>query len=1313
MRFGDYKTKSVILLLWHRIYGREKIISFILIVSVIIALICEYGSAAWFNDHICSIIRVLSSAHNLFSTISLGFITGILVYLISVVYTEVRRSMPLSFEIEQTFKDIEDCFTSFGLELQLGDIDKREDYIAHFLKGLETRGRESERYYTLKPYQNIIEKLGISLEKKSQHLLSYTSCFTTHELETLMAMRHQLIAKQLTTDLFVEDIKTDKGIKQFAGEIIQLRNAYAQLHQDFCEKRFTNISSTNNHITMKQKTLFIWAGILCFFISMNAFAQTYVTIANLRYQLNGTEAYVSGYTGSPTDVVIPETIESDGLTFKVTQINSGAFSSCSSITSVKADGNNLVTINPNAFHSCSALQEVYLPSVQNVYYRAFDSCTALQEVNLQKVVIIDYEAFYNCSNLVKIHLGTSLKCLSYQCFYNCSKLSYAILPSSCIYYWYTNSSSLSGYSINASNISTTSNSIRKNFDYYSNNVFVGCSRLQAIIYLGSQTSKCRSNATVYNINNLLSWNENNFSYTGSAPTSSYTCSLPFGFQPNEQSLPTLEKNAGTYETTIPVTFANNDMEFTADIPYKYTISPVALTARVKNATKVYGDSNPQFQTEYTGFITGEDESVITNKGTYSTSATASSAVGTYNVTQSGATAQNYTFQYEPGTLTVTKAPLTMTPRDKSMIYGDRVPTLEVDYAGLKNNESKPTWVTEPNITTMATQASNAGTYPITISGGEGKNYDVTFKQGTLTIGKASLTATTKDATREYGEENPDFKMAYSGLKNNDTEPTWAVAPTFATPATKSSPVGTYAVTASGGEARNYYVQYVNNGKLTITKAPLTATARSYTKKQGEPNPVFAVDYTGFKNGETKLALTQEPVATCTAKQSSRPGTYPIMLSDGIAMNYDMTYVNGTLTILPADSPGEDTDNTLSLDNLLANKSTQALLPIAMKNAKSITGFQFDLYLPDGVTVATNSKGKLLVSTTDRMDGNYTVSGSVIDDYVRIIGYSVDSDPFLGNEGDILNITLNVGSDIADGDYTIRIKDIVLSDVNNTEYHPADAAAVLTVKSYTPGDVDNSGAININDVVCIINHILHKTNGTFIEEAADVDENGAININDVVTLINKFILHRNNAPRRAPMAAVADDNYLYLDGIELEPGQVKEVAVMLSNTKEVKAVQGNIKLPEGLTFVTKSNGRLDVKNLNERSEDFTLSCALQEDGSMTFAHYSADGYAYDGNEGGIFTFKIQAAEDAALGDYEVKLSDMVLSINGVGYEEEARTSKLSISNTTGIRAVEGDEWNIGTVATLYDLAGRRIQTENFGRPSQKGIYIINGKKVVVK
>ena len=175
---------------------------------------------------------------------------------------------------------------------------------------------------------------------------------------------------------------------------------------------------------------------------------------------------------------------------------------------------------------------------------------------------------------------------------------------------------------------------------------------------------------------------------------------------------------------------------------------------------------------------------------------------------------------------------------------------------------------------------------------------------------------------------------------------------------------------------------------------------------------------------------------------------------------------------------------------------------------------------------------------------------------------------------------------------------------------------------------------------------------------------------------------------------------------VEPGETYEIAMKLANDNEVKAVQGNIKLPDGFKFVTKSNGRLDVKNLDERSEDFTLSCALQEDGSMTFAHYSANGDAYDGHDGGIFTFKVSVDDSVQHGIYDVSISDVVLSIDGVGYELPNRTSQLIVDPEVGLYSIDCEKLR-NSDFVIYNLNGQRVI-----KP-QRGVNIINGKKVIIR
>ena len=477
-----------------------------------------------------------------------------------------------------------------------------------------------------------------------------------------------------------------------------------------------------------------------------------------------------------------------------------------------------------------------------------------------------------------------------------------------------------------------------------------------------------------------------------------------------------------------------------------------------------------------------------------------------------------------------------------------------------------------------------------------------------------------------------------------------------------------------------------------------------------PNSVTSIGYKAFSrcSGLTSVTVGWTTPVSIKEETFNYHRSATLYVPQGTKAAYqEADYWKEFKEIIELSSFGEPTDNTLQLTGAEAYKGKQVQLPVALNNKHEITAFQFDLYLPNGVSVAKKSNGKMMIETTERMEGTYSISSNTINNFVRVTGYSAEGDAFTGNSGDILNITLDISDAVTDGDYTISIKDIVLSDVNNTEYHPANAEGTLTVKSYTLGDVDNSGAVNINDVVCIINHILNKPVSEFIEEAADVDGSGSININDVVTLINRFILMKTGAPAlmesQAPQLAIADDNYLHMATIDIKPGETLEIPMLMTNANTVAAIQGNIKLPEGLTFVTKSNGRLDVKNNNSRAEDFTLSCGLQSDGSLTFAQYSADGFTYEGSEGTIFTFKIQAAADVTPGTYNIVLSNVVLSIDGVGYEYPESTSILNITGTVGISNIMG----ISEHETYHTLDGREVKNPG------KGIYIVNGKKVMVK
>lgn len=87
--------------------------------------------------------------------------------------------------------------------------------------------------------------------------------------------------------------------------------------------------------------------------------------------------------------------------------------------------------------------------------------------------------------------------------------------------------------------------------------------------------------------------------------------------------------------------------------------------------------------------------------------------------------------------TVNPALLTVTATNKTMSYGDALPTLSSTYSGFANGETEAVLTAQPTITTTATANSDAGNYPITLSGGSADNYVLTLVDGTLVINKAN------------------------------------------------------------------------------------------------------------------------------------------------------------------------------------------------------------------------------------------------------------------------------------------------------------------------------------------------------------------------------------------------------------------------------------------------------------------------------------------------------------------------------------------------------------------------------------------------
>ena len=654
--------------------------------------------------------------------------------------------------------------------------------------------------------------------------------------------------------------------------------------------------------------------------------------------------HVFAYCKGLTSITLPSHVTSIGdyaflgcsglasitLPSSVTSIGDYAFYNCSGLTSITIPS-SVTSIGDRAFENCSSLTSITIPSsLTSISYRAFANCIGLTSITIpNSVTSIGNAAFLGSNALTSIIIPNSVTSIGSSAFQDCSGLTSITIPNSV--------TSISNYAFyRCSGLTSIVSEITKPFAI-SESVFSDYSKPTLTVPSGTK-SAYQSTAGWKKFTNIVEassgeWREVTKNFDKSIPfkkirvknkktSSANYCCVFFSTKPNDNTTSDTKYNINFYRLTIGDGVEQDDYkgyiyintcksigdnwyeyEFKQPVYYSHyqsnsptnqllayvdgTSTNDAVTVTAKSNTREYGDDNPSF--EYTvsgGSISGTPKITC--------SATKTSSVGTYTIKIEKGSVNNSNVTFVDGTLTITKAPLTITAKSYTRKQGESNPTFDVTYSGFKNSETASVLTQKPTCSTTATSSSSPGTYDITVSGASATNYDISYVNGKLTVTQAdAVIVTAINYTREYGEDNPKFSYTTSGAVLTGT-------PSITCSATKTSPVGTYPIKIVQGSVSNYNVTYVD-GTLTITKAPLTITAKSYTRKQGESNPTFDVTYSGFKNGENASVLSRQPTCITTAVSSSPPGTYDIIASGASATNYDISYVKGVLTVTQADA----------------------------------------------------------------------------------------------------------------------------------------------------------------------------------------------------------------------------------------------------------------------------------------------------------------------------------------------------------------------------------------------------------------------------
>lgn len=137
------------------------------------------------------------------------------------------------------------------------------------------------------------------------------------------------------------------------------------------------------------------------------------------------------YNSYSGDVVIPETVNYNGTTLRVTEIGNQAFYKCDALTSVTIPS-SILKVSTEAFANCSALKQISFPnSVKEFGTKVMENCTSLEEVELPEgITLIPSNMFNNCEKLKAIDIPETVTKIANLAFASCKALTSVVVPNS-------------------------------------------------------------------------------------------------------------------------------------------------------------------------------------------------------------------------------------------------------------------------------------------------------------------------------------------------------------------------------------------------------------------------------------------------------------------------------------------------------------------------------------------------------------------------------------------------------------------------------------------------------------------------------------------------------------------------------------------------------------------------------------------------------------------------------------------------------------------------------------------------------------------
>ena len=342
-------------------------------------------------------------------------------------------------------------------------------------------------------------------------------------------------------------------------------------------------------------------------------------------------------------------------------------------------------------------------------------------------------------------------------------------------------------------------------------------------------------------------------------------------------------------------------------------------------------------------------------------------------------------------------------------------------------------------------------------------------------------------------------------------------------------------------------------------------------------------------GTSGKVLTFQVKADDTYKGTHNIEVVDIKMSTSLGKKVEVQTTASIVVNGPAESYSNGITFTPNVDITAGGTAT---ITVNMDNQPDIAGFQFDMIMPEGLSVVSNSKGKMIFDlNADRIDDHVVISNIRTNGQVAVLSYSASTEPYIGTSGKILTFQVKA-DDTYKGTHNIEVVDIKMS--------------------------------------------------TSLGKKVEVQTTASITVN-------------------GPTASYSN-GITFTPNVDITAGGTATITVNMDNQPDIAGFQFDMIMPEGLSVVSNSKGKM-IFDLNaDRIDDHVVISNIRTNGQVAVLSYSASTEPYIGTSGKILTFQVKA-DDTYTGTHNIEVVDIKMSTSLGKKVEVQTTASITVNGPT--------------------------------------------------